>query len=264
MRSFVNTEFKATSRPVARKRCRTRGGHSSSNRIKINLPLQPKQLLPQPQLQPCSSYSNKRPLCTPSKQPHPSSDIDFTPDSINNSILLQDIVDTDPSTIPPFPMTPSKNSHPLSTNKYKTKDVKFNNLNSENNNENNNENSSSDIPSTPQPYIPHIPLSDDIDDFTWSEDSRGFREFLFAGSSGVKINVADPTCPLSIIKTFLTDELLSNIVLFTNTYAELCKMHPSFIEKVGGCNRTLLNLWKEVTKDDMGLYMSNYFDGYHK
>ena len=115
-------------------------------------------------------------------------------------------------------------------------------------------NSSPDIPSS-TPYIPHIPLSDDIDDFTWSDDNRDYREFLFAGPSGVKINLDDTTFPLSILKTFLTDELISNIVLFTNTYAEICKMHPLFTEKVGGFNRTLLDLWKEVTKDDIWIYI---------
>ena len=32
-------------------------------------------------------------------------------------------------------------------------------------------------------------------------------------------------------------------------------MHPSFTEKVGGCNRSLLNLWKDVTKDDIWIYI---------
>ena len=49
--------------------------------------------------------------------------------------------------------------------------------------------------------------------------------------------------------------MISNIVVFTNTYAAICKSHPSFIEKVGGCNRTLLNLWRDVTKDDIWIYM---------
>ena len=280
--SFVNIEFKATSTPIApKRRCRTRGGHSSFNLNKFHLPPQPRQLLPQPQPllpqpQPqlqlfSSSSSNKRPLCTPSKQPKPCSssnnwEIDFSSDVINDSILLQDIVDTAPSTI-----SPSNSTRQLKV-KNKNKDLKFNNLkfnnlkfnnlsNKENNNNNNNSptqgismNSSPDIPSS-TPYIPHIPLSDDIDDFTWSDDNRDYREFLFAGPSGVKINLDDTTCPLSILKTFLTDELISNIVLFTNTYAEICKMHPLFTEKVGGFNRTLLDLWKEVTKDDIWIYI---------
>ena len=99
-------------------------------------------------------------------------------------------------------MTPSNSTHPLPPNNNQNNDVKFSNLsiNNENNNNNNNTsptqgismNSSPGISSsTPQPYIPHIPLSDDIDDFTWSDDNRDYREFLFAGPSGVKINLAD-------------------------------------------------------------------------
>ena len=89
--------------------------------------------------------------------------------------------------------------------KNKNKDLKFNNLsNKENNNNNNNNtsptlgismNSSPDIPSS-TPYIPHIPLSDDIDDFTWSNDNRDYREFLFAGPSSIKIDLA----PIKIVR----------------------------------------------------------------
>ena len=122
-------------------------------------------------------------------------------------------------------------------------------------------NSSPDISSPHQPHIPRISLSDSLDDFTWNDNNRDYREFLFAGASGVKINVDDPTCPLSILKTFLSDELINNVVLFTNTYAALCKVHPSFTEKVGGCNRSFLNLWKDVTKDDILNFQHKFFFG---
>ena len=239
--SFTNSEFKATSMPVAPKKCRTRGGHSFlSNRFYS--PPQPRQLLSQPQLQ---SSSNRQSSCTPSKQPKPcpsdNCEIDFSSAPVNDSIFLQDVLDTVPSTIPPFPMT-----RPSSPNKIKINNNQCNNLC---NNKINNVNISADISSTTShTYIPHILIADDIDNFTWNDDSRDYREFLFAGSSGVKINPVDHTCPLSILKTFLTDDLISNIVVFTNTYATICKSYPSFIEKVGGCNRTLLDLWRDVTK----------------
>ena len=117
----------------------------------------------------------------------------------------------------------------------------------------------------PQPsYEPNIPSYDNLDVFTWTNNSRPFQEFEFIGLPEVKVGPRDHICPLSILKTFLTDEVISNIVLYTNIYAALLKLSPSFTEKVGGCNRTLLDLWKEVNADDIWIYIySNpYFDGH--
>ena len=55
----------------------------------------------------------------------------------------------------------------------------------------------------------------------------------------------DPTCPLSILKTFLTDEI---IVQYTNTYAYILQ-DPLYIEKLWS-NRSLLNLWKDISTVD--------------
>ena len=149
--SFVDIEFMGTSTPIApRKRCRTRGGHSSFN--PNYLPPQPRQLLPQPQPQRlCStSISNKPPLCTPSKQPKPCSsnwEIDFHSEQINDSILLQDIVDTAPLNNPPCPITPSNNPRPLPPIKINNKYIKLNRTDIS-------MNSSPDISSPHQPHIP--------------------------------------------------------------------------------------------------------------
>ena len=91
-------------------------------------------------------------------------------------------------------------------------------------------------------YVPNIPSYDNVDIFTWTNNSRPFQEFEFIGLPGVKVVPRDHICPLSIVKTFLTDEVISNIVLYTNTYAALLKLSPSFTEKVGGCNRTLRSM----------------------
>ena len=45
---------------------------------------------------------------------------------------------------------------------------------------------------------------------------RPFRQFQFTGEPGVKVVPNDPTCPLSILKTFLTNDVINNIVLYTN------------------------------------------------
>ena len=54
----------------------------------------------------------------------------------------------------------------------------------------------------------------------------------------------------------MTDEVISNIVLYTNTYAAILKLGPSFTEKVGGCNRTVLDWWKDVNADDIWIYIA--------
>ena len=105
-------------------------------------------------------------------------------------------------------------------------------------------------------FIPNIPSYNNVDDiFSWNNNIRPCREFQFTGSPGVKVVPNDPTCPLSILKTFLTD-VINNIVLYTNTYAAILKLSPSFTEKVAGCNRTILDLWKDVSKDDIWIYIA--------
>ena len=52
----------------------------------------------------------------------------------------------------------------------------------------------------------HVNNYTDVNEFLWNSNERGPREFHFTGSSGVK-NISDDTsCPLSVFKTFLTDD----------------------------------------------------------
>ena len=61
----------------------------------------------------------------------------------------------------------------------------------------------------------------DVNEFLWNSNGRWPREFHFTGTSGVKNISDDRSCPLSVLKTFLTDNLISNIVKFTTTYDAL-------------------------------------------
>ena len=63
-------------------------------------------------------------------------------------------------------------------------------------------------------------------EFVWNDRSRTYHEFQFTGSPGVKVNVNDLQCPLTVLKTFLSDDLINSIVTHTNSYAELVKQLP--------------------------------------
>ena len=70
-------------------------------------------------------------------------------------------------------------------------------------------------------------------------------------------NISDnPNCPLSILKTFLTNELIDNIVIYTNTYAEIMKQAPHIIERLNNTQRSMFKLWKDVDRDDVWVYIS--------
>ena len=62
-----------------------------------------------------------------------------------------------------------------------------------------------------------------------------------AGTSGVQNISDDPSCPLSVLKTFLTDDLISNIVKFTNTYVALMKQSQVVKGKLDKQTETCIN-----------------------
>ena len=97
--------------------------------------------------------------------------------------------------------------------------------------------------------------SADANEFIWNDNERATREFHFSGTPGVKNITDNPDCPLSILKTFLTDELIDNIVVFTNVYAEIMKLAPHIIEKLNNTQRSIFKLWKDVDRDDVWVYI---------
>ena len=52
---------------------------------------------------------------------------------------------------------------------------------------------------------------------SWDSPVRSKRRFNFTSTPGVNILPEDSTSPLSILKMFLSDELIDNIVNFTNS-----------------------------------------------
>ena len=98
---------------------------------------------------------------------------------------------------------------------------------------------------------------DDQDDnyFKWNDIKRDRREFQFTGSPGVKNIPTNPTCPLEVFKTFLSENIINDIVQYTNLYANLLKLVPSVQEKMRNKKRCIENLWQEVSSDDIWLYI---------
>ena len=62
--------------------------------------------------------------------------------------------------------------------------------------------------------------------------------------------------PPEVLKTFLTDEIIENIVKHTNAYAYLAKQTPAIQEQMKQNKRSLFNLWKGVTKYDIWCYIA--------
>ena len=95
---------------------------------------------------------------------------------------------------------------------------------------------------------------DDVE-FRWNDKKRPYREFLFTSNPGVKVRIEDKSCALSILKTFLTDKLIDDIVSHTNQYAELIKSMPHVQEWMEASQRSLFNLWKDLTVDELWVYI---------
>ena len=95
----------------------------------------------------------------------------------------------------------------------------------------------------------------DVNEFLWNSNGRGPREFHFTDTS-VSINVSDdPSCPLSVLKTFLTDDLISNIVKFTNTYdVALMNQSQGVKEKLNETDRSMYKLWVDIDNDYVWMY----------
>ena len=93
-------------------------------------------------------------------------------------------------------------------------------------------------------------------EFHWNDKKRSYREFPFTANPGVKVHLLDRSCPLSILKTFLTDKLMDDIVSHTNRYAELIKSLPQVQERMEATQRSLFTLWKDLTVDELWVYIS--------
>ena len=56
---------------------------------------------------------------------------------------------------------------------------------------------------------------------SWSDTVHAKGRFNFHRILGVHAEPYDPSSPLAFLKTFITDELVEDIVNFTNKYADI-------------------------------------------
>ena len=54
---------------------------------------------------------------------------------------------------------------------------------------------------------------------------------------------------------FLSDELIDNILNFTNGYAEMMMSDPNIQAQMNTKQRSLFSVWKETNRDEMWLYI---------
>ena len=84
---------------------------------------------------------------------------------------------------------------------------------------------------------------------------RSKRIFNFTSTPGVNILPEDSAIPLSILKMFLSNELIDNIVNFTNSYAEMMMSDTNIQAQMNTKQRSLFSIWKETNRDEMRLYI---------
>ena len=88
---------------------------------------------------------------------------------------------------------------------------------------------------------------------SWSDAVCAKRRFNFKGIPYVHAELYDPSSTLAFLKTFITDELVENVVNFTNKYADVIINDPAIQVRVAGKHRSVFHLWKNTNKDEMWL-----------
>ena len=95
-----------------------------------------------------------------------------------------------------------------------------------------------------------------VGEFIWGDNKSRKREFTISRTPGIKVQTEPIDSPLSVLKTFVTQEIVSDIVKYTNNYADIKINHPRIQERMEQKTRTLFNLWEPVTEEDIWVYFT--------
>ena len=66
----------------------------------------------------------------------------------------------------------------------------------------------------------------------------------------------DPKSAMSILKTFLTDECIQNIVDSINKYAEILPENPAIQARINNSQRSIFSLRRPTNFDEMWLHIT--------
>ena len=95
-----------------------------------------------------------------------------------------------------------------------------------------------------------------VDLFEWNDTPRSLRQHQFLGTPGVKIRPEDITSHLECLMLFLSDNVISNIVEYTNSYPATMQSLPEIRRRMDESSRSLFNLWKPIDKDELWVFIS--------
>ena len=83
--------------------------------------------------------------------------------------------------------------------------------------------------------------NNNVDSFEWNDTPTPLRQFPFIGTPGVKVEPADITSHLECLKFFFLDNVISNVVEYTNSYAETMQNLPEIRRRMDESSSSLFS-----------------------
>ena len=98
--------------------------------------------------------------------------------------------------------------------------------------------------------------NNNVDSFEWDDTPRPLYQFQFIGTPSVKVEPADIISRLESLKLLLSDNVISSIVEYTNSYAKTKQNLPEKRRRTDESSRSLFSSWKPIDKDELWVYIS--------
>ena len=76
--------------------------------------------------------------------------------------------------------------------------------------------------------------------------------FHFTATPGININPSDPKNFLSVLKTFIFDDMIDNFVQYTNDYADVIINTPEIKARKNKFKKSMFSKWTPTNRDKMG------------
>ena len=75
--------------------------------------------------------------------------------------------------------------------------------------------------------------------------------FRFTATPGININPSDPKSALSVLKTFISDDVIDNFVQYTNDYADVIINTPKIEARINNFKKSMFSKWTPTNRDEM-------------